>query len=419
MGQGMSNAFDHLHIKRNTAGSSNELSFDVLDAARDGYVPKKKRFGRLGGPQVLRPVRQEEPEPTVQKVEQPAQPQPREPVQRSVESQAVLPRPSVHRATGKSALSLQEEVTSRKRSRRSRTIRVAFVSTIVAVAMMVATAYVGYQHYEEMQLFKEKLDSLVQLFVEADEAIPLTDAFMADPFGVTSEELDRMQEATTKAMVSLKQLADERVLAEAFKVNDQDELALAQMDEAAANRQDMIDAALRAVEVVYDSEAQSSEVNAVWHKVLGADEAARAAAVAANAADTDEAIEAAREQTKDAREQLQGILADLEKISLSRQDLDLSDHIAYLEKRIESLDHAIATSDALLKSDKAKAASENDLYNEADQQAAQIAEKLPLSAERTVEEAYESQMRACKADYEAARNKAIQSDLLIRQYLRG
>lgn len=415
----MSNAFDHLHIKRHTAGSSNELSFDVLDAARDGYAPKKKRFGRSSGPQMLRPVRQEEPPPKASEAEPVSQPQPREPVQRSVASVAEPSRTSYHSAAGKSALSAQEEVTSRKRDRRWRSIRIGIAASVVAIAMMVGTAYVGYQHYEEMQLFKGKFDSLVQLFVEADAAIPLTDTFMADPFGATDDELQKMQEATSGAALSLQQLEDERALALPYAVNEQDELALEKLGEASANRQDMMDAALRAVEVVNYSDAQSSEVNAVWHKVLGADEAARAATAAANVADSDEAIEDARAQTVAAQNQMREILEELEKLAAARTDLDLSNHIAYLKKRIESLDLAIATSDALLKSDKKGAATQNDAYNEADRLAAEIAEKLPLSAEQTVEEAYEEQVRACIADYDSARNKAIQSDALIRQYLRG
>jgi len=415
----MSNAFDHLHIKRNTAGSSNELSFDVLDAARDGYATKKKRFGRRGGPHVLRPVRQEEPTPKTKDAEAAAQPQLREPVQSNVESLPVAQRSSYRHATGKSLLSVQEEVASRKRTRRSRSIRIAVLASVVAVAMMVVTAYVGYQHYEEIQLFKGKFDSLVELFVEADSAIPLTDAFMADPFGATADEMKQMQDATSNAMVLLQQLADERVLAEPYTVTDQDKLALQKLDEAASNRIEMLSTALNAVEVVDASDAQSSEVNAVWHKVLGADEVARKATAAANAANSDEDITDARKQTQDARDQLQAVLEDMEKIAVKRADLDLADHIAYLQTRVLSLDHAIATSDALLKQDKKAAAAENDAYNEADKQAARIAEQLPISAEQTVEEAYEEQVRACIADYEAARNKAIQSDSLIRQYLRG
>ena len=41
---------DHIHVKKNTAGSSNELSFDVLDAARNGLDTKGRKAPR---PQAL------------------------------------------------------------------------------------------------------------------------------------------------------------------------------------------------------------------------------------------------------------------------------------------------------------------------------------------------------------------------------
>ena len=39
----MAGPFDHLHIKGRTAGTSNELSFDVLDAVRSEPSQKKAR----------------------------------------------------------------------------------------------------------------------------------------------------------------------------------------------------------------------------------------------------------------------------------------------------------------------------------------------------------------------------------------
>ena len=42
----MSGHFDFLHVKKNSAGSPNELSFDVLDAARSQLDGKKSRTSR-------------------------------------------------------------------------------------------------------------------------------------------------------------------------------------------------------------------------------------------------------------------------------------------------------------------------------------------------------------------------------------
>ena len=59
------------------------------------------------------------------------------------------------------------------------------------------------------------------------------------------------------------------------------------------------------------------------------------------------------------------------------------------------------------------------LPDAAAREAVALAEQLPLSAEQTVEETYEDKVLSHRKDYETARDGAIQSDALIRQYLRS
>ena len=152
--------------------------------------------------------------------------------------------------------------------------------------------------------------------------------------------------------------------------------------------------------------------------MLGADEAARSAAALANSANNDDQIKQSRDQSKDAQDKMRSVKTSIEKVAKERSDLDLSAYIAYLDKRIESLDHAIATSEALLAGDKEKAASENEAYKRADEEAAVLAQGIPLSSEEAVEGTFEETVKACVADYREAREKAVESDLLIRQYLK-
>ena len=180
----------------------------------------------------------------------------------------------------------------------------------------------------------------------------------------------------------------------------------------------MMASASSALDAVDAAVMESSEVNAAWHSVLGADEAARSAAALANSADNDDQIKQSRDQSKDAQDKMRSVKTSIEKVAKERSDLDLSAYIAYLDKRIESLDHAIATSEALLAGDKEKAASENEAYNRADEEAAVLAQGIPLSSEEAVEGTFEETVKACVADYREAREKAVESDLLIRQYLK-
>ena len=88
----------------------------------------------------------------------------------------------------------------------------------------------------------------------------------------------------------------------------------------------------------------------------------------------------------------------------------------YLKKRIESLQLAVETQDALLAGDKDLATKKNDDYNVSDKKAASLAKALPLSLEPAVNAAYEPQISAGKTEYAAAREQVIASDSLIRDY---
>ena len=430
----MSNAFDHLHIKRHTKGSSNELSFDVLDAARDASESKPRRFRGLRTPGVFRPTRPAEDRQTV------PQQEPLIPVENEgsigedlseglagqdnfVEAPAI-PLPTTpaagrdHMARGKSALSEEAEVARRKHRRRYRLIIMWTIVTIAAIAAVLVAAYMGYQHNEKIELFQTHFNGLVDKLVEADASVPLMETFMENPFVSSEENRTALKEAIKNSNSTLDQLSADLTDAYQFAVTEEDELALEQVETARAARSAMMTSTSSALDAVDAAVMESSEVNAAWHSVLGADEVARSAAALANSADNDDLIKQSRDQSKDAQDKMRSVKASIEKVAKERSDLDLSAYIAYLDKRIESLDHAIATSEALLAGDKEKAASENEAYNRADEEAAVLAQGIPLSSEDAVEGTFEETVKACVADYREAREKAVESDLLIRQYLK-
>ena len=430
----MSNAFDHLHIKRHTRGSSNELSFDVLDAARDASESKSKRYRGIRTPSVFRPTRpiedrqaipQQEPLISVEDEESGNE----EPLEGLVGQDNFVEAPAMplsttpsagrdHMARGKSALSEEEEVARRKQRRRYRLIIIWAFVTIAAIAAVLVAAYTWYQHNEKIELFQTHFNGLVDKFVEADASVPLMEAFMNNPFGSSEEDRTALREATKNSKPILDQLSADLANAHQYAVTEEDELALEQVETARSARSTMMTAASNALEAVEAAVAQSSEVNTAWHSVLGADEVARSAAVLANSADNEDQVKQSRDQSKDAQDKLKSVKASIEKVAKERPDLDLSVYIAYLDKRIESLDHAIATSDALLAGDREKAASENEAYNRTDEEAAALAQGIPLSSEEAVESTYEETVRSCVADYREAREKTVDSDLLIRQYMK-
>lgn len=309
------------------------------------------------------------------------------------------------------------EVTRRKRQRKKRSLKLWMIAAVIVAAMMGGAIYVGYSQYQRMQEFQGLFNGIVQGFVAADEDTRTIDEFMVDPLESSGKTRQALKEALARESLRLQQVEEEGRRITGLAVTERDQMALAQVEASAEARLAMLDAAQSALDVAESSANETSEVKSIWKSMLKADQDARAAAQAANEASSDEAIKSAREKTLDARDQMQKALDKLEKARAAGSEMDLSGHIEYLQIRIEALDHALATADALLAEDRAKAIEENDAYNEADRRAASIAEGLPPSVNEAVEVSFTEKAEACKADYKAARNAAIEADSLIRQYL--
>lgn len=377
----MAGIFDHLHIKRNTAGSSNELSFDVLDAARD-----EADASRGKAPSVM-----------------------------------ISPRDSLgsyHGVSEAATLSGQKEVERRKHRRRIRAIMARVMIVVGVIAAIGVAAWTGYGYFVATQAFDDQYGSLVDRFVKVDEFLSEVDTLMQDPASDAGSEARAA--AIAKMDSSRNELDSIRSDAEQFKdriSNEQDKVAIDHIVEAADARMSMLAAAQLAFAVSGKVDDVASRIARVWNDVIAADQAAREAASDANKASSEKAISEAKEKTEKAKESMSASLSDLEAISQANPDVNLSSHLEYLKIRIQSLEYADATSKALLAGDRDKAAEQNDRYNEADSEAAQLAASLPLSPDSIVEESFDPEVASHIKEYEAARNRAIAADALIRERL--
>ena len=382
----MSNVFDHLHIKQHTVGSSNELSFDVLDAARTGLDDKPHKRKRESSLHTASQARSGS-------------------------------LGSYHGTTGTSSLSRQAEVTRRKQARKVRSLRLTAVAIVVVLAIMGTATYVAYGQYQRMQEFQVKFDGVVQRFIAADQNLPAMDEFMSKPNQWSHDERLELQQDMQHATIVLDNILDDQGRVRSFAVTSRDEAALEQVVIAADARLQMIESANQTVAVAENSAYAANEVNSIWNNVIDADQKARDASLEANSASSDADVKTARKTTQEAHDSMKESLARLEEIRSTAGDLDLNVHISYLSKRIEALEHALATSDALLEGDRDKAYYENDLYNAGDRESVELAQLIPKDVDETVNESFEKNVQPHKDDYEKARERAIEADSYIRQYL--
>lgn len=375
----MAGSFDFLHIKRRTAGSSNELSFDVLDQLSAEAGAKAKAAKAPRGPKA---------------------------------SQG-----SYHGVAGSSTLSGQAEVERRKRARRNHRLRLQVLGVIVLVALVGVGVYAGVKFHEEQADFTTRIDALVERLSAVDETLVEVDAMMADP---ASAEWEDARAAVVKDAPALTtELARIRSDAGSLlssSLDDQDDLALRQLAEAAHARTDMLSAAVKAFGDVDEAQRQVAAANSVWNAVLTADQLAREATSEANRATTQDSTRQSLEKTREALGGINGALGELRDLART-YGADFSEQEAYLEKKAEALGYAIATSEALLAGDRDAATSANDSYNEADAGAAKLAEALPPSIGGIIQASFDAVIAADQGVYQEARSRAIQTDSTIREYL--
>ena len=91
--------------------------------------------------------------------------------------------------------------------------------------------------------------------------------------------------------------------------------------------------------------------------------------------------------------------------------------LAYVNKRIDATNEALASNAAILIQDKATAESHNDAYNRGDQEAVEMAKALPKQFSQPVVDAYASATADLVSRYDSLRSDAASNDAYLREYL--
>ena len=399
----MTGPFDFLHIKSRTVGSSNELSFDVLDAARTDADDQEKRNARS--------------------------------------SAGIKPsQGSYHGVMGTSTLSAAPEVARRKQVRRAHTRRIWLIAFVAIIALAGTGAYFGYLYYQGKSNFGGRFNTLIDGLTEIDKTIVEVDVLMQDPLkmidlnassdassgepgGKEKSGLSPEAQQALNKIPSLKRelnaiAVEARQLKETASL-DEERAALSQVEAAAIARENMFQSSEEALEVAKQAAARVVSTNNAWNKVLKADEMARGAAEVANEANTEEATLEARRQTESARTLFVEAKEDLESIETERPRVSFSAEKTYIDKRTQSLEAAVKTANALLANNREGAVSANNAYNEADKEAAALAHNLPSSEGMQVVQVYEKQLETAIEAYNENRASAATADSSLRSYLEG
>lgn len=427
------------HIKKHTRGTSNEISFSVLDAAKNALdgdandVPHAPRFGGIS--LFTLPGRRKKPAPTPTKerglplstgdfvsVEDsgpvPLPSKPALPVAASTSSASPAPKPlAASSAPAKPKRSPEEEIARRKARRKMSKIVAITVIVLITIGLLVAGGLYLYHEFQNQRSNVATLDEALNLVSRADETIKKLDAVVADPFASSAADTRSTVQANLPATEQLLQDADEKARAMSLELRGaKDKEAANQTVAAIAARRSLITQGTVLMNAAAEAQDASTRVDEAWKTVLQADDLARQAAKLITDT-TVENVEASKEKTNEALAAFDSALGAFNDVQYVYQLADFSPFVEYIQKRKESLGYAVASNDALLAKDKEEATAQNNAYNIADAEAATLAKALPEDPSSVVDEAFETATAETLKAYSTARLQAGSADAFINDYL--
>ena len=418
-----------MHIKRHTAGTSNEISFDVLDAARDRLDAQDGRKGKakkgfalgkrgrtgagtanaLGGEGI--------------------------PVSSSSEQKGLhVASTKLEGKRGRSngfgsskgssaasgnPLMPADEVLRRRRARRAGTAR---KYAIGIGAIVVAVAVVGvftYSAYQDQQAFDQRFRDAAAAVSKSDVYLVEIDEAMNDPLGsTTDEERDLLRKKAVAVMSSAEGTTKTADALAGQARTDTDKVALEQLSEGASCRKNMVGLAMEAFGIADQAASAKMSAEAQWKLVVDADVAAREALSQANSAITTSELEKTTSVLEQSRDEFSVALLQLQALEATHDGLDLTAQEKYLEKRVETLGYAIATNKALASGDRQTAAEQNELYEAGDRESADLAKRLPQTIGASIDAAFTEDILNVQARYDKERERVAAADSRVRAYLK-
>ena len=176
----------------------------------------------------------------------------------------------------------------------------------------------------------------------------------------------------------------------------------------------MITQGMQLVETSEDAEEAAKECDAAWQLVLDADAQVREATKLAGRNDM---VDASQRVYLGSEGNVLKSLDQLRALQADYPTADVSPLIEYVEKRIEAMDLAVQSDEALTVKNKDEAIARNDAYNAAEEEAATMAAALPSDPKQLVKDAYFATWAEVIRNYAGQRAAAGTSDAVIRDYL--
>ena len=405
-----------LHIKSHTHGSSNEISFSVLDAAREARdaAERDRREGAGAGRVPLFTLgRGKKPRATPARSQSIVIPEGAAPTRSSASSFASAAAAEVDR----------------------RAFRIVPVVVVVCVLLALALTFgqTLISMRTQQQGFRSSLNDNISVITSCDETlIPFDKLVMAQydrkrlspsAAGQHAPSFEDLSEGYRRVVADIApsraQLEESLAAIESMRptlADNNAEEAAHQAVTAARARLNMLDAGVAIIEQSLMATEAFLDCQGGWRAVINADAAAREATALLR--EMSEAnVRASMEESDEAVAQLNDARELFTKAQGAYPGLDLDSFIVYVEKRLEAQQAALASDQAYLDRDKEALAEENDRYNALEAEAAALAQDLGDDPDQRVANRFYESIEDQVTVYEAERLKAGNADTFLRDYL--
>lgn len=404
-----------IHIKSHTKGTSNELSFSVLDAARDSQSKAsqdKLSVGELD----LYTVRGHKGKPK-------GAPKKNEAL--LYQSDSLAHHHKKAKRTWKSKAAPIKSNTSSgfmgvvTKKRFSLGKVVIGLGTLAIVAAMVVFATKLFQSETlEQAYYQNQLDGAIAAVSQTDEAFAALQILADDLLGSHPDEEKIIADQRTRVGDTLSSVEDQARQASEHLKDRYDQQAAGNIVASITSRTALWNVGLSLVDEAAAAKAAKASMEEGWNLTLEGDGLLKNAATEILGA-MRSSIETAQNSTMAAQgafEQARTYFTEVQNIYPA---YDIAPFITYVDKRLEACTYAVASNQALLDHDVELAQEQNDAYNKADSEAVLLADELPRNPVSTINEAFTNNIEQNKKIYQTTLSQTENTDAFIRDYLGG
>ncbi|MEG0620205.1 MAG: hypothetical protein RR477_03620 [Raoultibacter sp.] len=408
MAEKKNKATHFLHIKRHTEGTSNEISVSVLDARKkavDSEETKEKKshgfattFSGVFSPSL-----------TMKGGKTPAQ----------VAAGEDAPPAAARGVAGQNGAFAdpEQEIAQRKQRRRARRMFSGLAGVLVCAVVLGVSFYFLATEYQKQQDHQAMLNEALGEIEQADKTIVAMDELINAPLDEENVgKIKEIQESLPAANALLDSAAATAHGAFEGMRDSADKEAADQALSSITARKVMIEEGARIMQAMVNVHQATLEVRGAWEDILAADVNARQAAAAISATTTAN-VALSKEKTTAALDQFTAAKVKLSTAAKTYASADMHLLNEYLNKRIEAMNYALASDEAIMVQDKKTAETNNDAYNTADAQATALAQQFPTDPLQPIYVAYDTNTAASFSAYNEARRTAGAADSFLRDYL--